>query len=212
MPLKVITPEGSTYSIHCPQDFEKIFRIRCLLGLQFADSKVQRNIEKCCYKALSNEWISPRQKWLGHYYSEGIRGKICLDLTIAWIDDVVGYGVWTNCDIPAQTFIGEYTGLLRKRFFWRRWENLYCFDYNIGEGRKSRYVIDAQDFGNHTRFLNHSDTPNLEPVSVYCDGLLHVIICSVDKIPAGAQLCYDYGHEYWKKRSKPIVLTDPSIT
>ena len=210
MPLKVVTPEGGVYSIHSGQDFEKCFRIRYLAGLQFANSKVQMNIGKRCHRALSKEWISPRQKWLGHYYAEGIRGKIHLDLTIAWIDNIVGYGVWTNRDIPAQTYIGEYTGLLRKRFFFGRWENLYCFDYNIGEGRKSRYVIDAQDFGNHTRFINHSDRPNLEPVSVYCDGLLHVIVYSRDKIQAGAQLCYDYGREYWNRRSEPRILTPTS--
>jgi uncharacterized protein len=206
MPLKVITSERNAFFIHSPQDFEKIFRIGYLPRLEFIDTKSQHKIQKCCEKALSKEWIGPRQKWLGHYYAQGIRGIIHLDLTIAWIDESIGYGVWTNRDIPANTYIGEYTGMLRKRRFFGRWKNLYCFDYNIGEGKRTSFVIDAQDFGNHTRFINHSFEANLEPVSVYCDGLVHVILYASKTIPAGTQLCYDYGKDYWKKRSKPLEL------
>ncbi|MBS0604142.1 MAG: SET domain-containing protein-lysine N-methyltransferase [Verrucomicrobia bacterium] len=206
MPLKVITQEGNALFIHSPQDFERVFQLRYVPGIQFVDGKTQSIIEKRTEKALVKEWITPRQKWLGHYYAEGIRGKIPMDLTIAWIDETIGYGLWTNRDIPAQAFIGEYAGLLRKRRLWRRWQNLYCFDYNIGERRSSNYVIDAQDYGNHTRFINHSFTPNLEPISVYCDGRIHVIVHAKEMIPAGTQLCYDYGDEYWEKRSKPKEL------
>jgi SET domain-containing protein len=67
-------------------------------------------------------------------------------------------------------------------------------------------VIDAQDFGNHTRFINHSFQGNLEPASVYCDGLMHVIFYANKTIPAGTQLCYDYGEDYWEKRGKPANL------
>ena len=109
-------------------------------------------------------------------------------------------------------YIGEYTGVLHKRPFFGRWKNLYCFDYNIGEGRKSSFVIDAQDFGNHTRFINHSFQPNVEPVSVYCDGLVHVILYASKAIAAGTQLCYDYGKDYWKKRGKPLDLTTKDYT
>jgi hypothetical protein len=206
MPLKVITPEGNAHSIHSPQDFERILRVGYLSRLEYLDSKTQFKVEKRCDKALDKEWISPRQKWLGHYYSPGIRGTIHQDLTIAWIDDVIGYGVWTNRDIPINSFLGEYTGVIRKRRFFRRWKNLYCFDYNIGRGKKTSFVIDAQEFGNHTRFINHSFEPNLEPVSVYCEGQIHVVLHASKAIPAGTQLCYDYGEEYWEKRGKPKDL------
>jgi uncharacterized protein len=206
MPLKVITPEGNTLSIHSPQDFEKIFQIGYLSRLEFIDNKTQFKIEKRCDKALDKAWITPRQKWLGAYYAENIRGTVHLDLTIAWIDEIIGYGVWTNRDIPANFYIGEYTGLLRKRRFFGRWKNLYCFDYNIGEGRSASFVIDAQNFGNHARFINHSYDANLEPISVYCDGLVHVVLHTIKQIPAGTQLCYDYGKKYWEKRGKPSEL------
>lgn len=67
-------------------------------------------------------------------------------------------------------------------------------------------MIDAQDSGNHTRFINHSFKPNLEPVSVYFHGLIHIIIYASKTIASGAQLCYDYGEDYWKKRGKPKIF------
>ncbi len=206
MPLKVITPEGNTLAIHSPADFEQALHIRYLSQLQFSDAKVSGKIEKLHEKALAKEWITSRQKWLGHYYAEGIRGGVPLDLSIAWIDESIGYGVWTNRPIAAHAFIGEYTGFVRKRRFWGRWKNLYCFDYTVGRGKSTSIVIDCQDGGNHTRFINHSYHPNLELVSVYCDGMIHVILYAKTAIPAGTQLCYDYGVDYWAKRGKPLEL------
>lgn len=203
MPLKVVTREGTTLSIHSPQDFETIFCLRYTPGIVFQDYKTQTVIAKRTEKALVKQWITPRQKWLGHYYKAGICGTISLDLTIAWIDEEVGFGVWTNRAISAGTFVGEYAGVLRKRKLWKRWHNLYCFDYTIGERKSSSYVIDAQDCGNHTRFINHSFTPNLQPVSVYCGAMIRVIVHAKEKIPAGTQLCYDYGDDYWAKRGVP---------
>ena len=207
MPLKVITRDGKVQDIHSPKDFEAIFNVGYLPTLGFKDQKTQEKIEKRCAKAFRKGWITPRQKWLGHYYSQEIHGQIPLDLTIQWIDEQIGYGIWTNADITAQAYVGEYTGVLRRRLFFGRWKNRYCFDYNIGEGRNSSYVIDAQDFGNHARFINHSFEPNLEPASVYCDGIMHVIIFAPKAIAAGTQLCYDYGEDYWQKRKKPRELT-----
>lgn len=204
--LKVTSPEGNTTSIQAPQDFERILNVRFLPQLECADAKIRKKIEARHKRALAKEWITPRQKWLGHYHAKGIRGELPIDLTIAWIDATIGYGVFTNRAIPTGSFVGEYTGLLRKRRFWGRWKNLYCFDYTIGERKSTSLVIDCQDSGNHTRFINHSDHPNLELVSVYCDERIHVILYAKTSIQAGTQLCYDYGTEYWEKRGKPKNL------
>lgn len=210
MVLKVITMEGKTIPIHSPSDFEQILQVHYLPVLQFEDEKVRKKVEKKCKIALAKKWITPRQKWLGCYYANEIRGTLSLyrdiDLKIAWMDDAIGYGVWTNHNIAAKAFVGEYTGLFRKRAFLGRWKNLYCFDYPIGSMRSTSFVIDCQDGGNHTRFINHSFTPNLDLVSVYCDGIIHVILFANREILAGEQLTYDYGNEYWKKRDKPVEI------
>lgn len=206
MPLQVIRSTGKTCSIHSPQEFEQEFQIAYLSKLRFDSHKSQEKIQNLTAKAARKDWISARQKWLGHYYAHSLHHEVHLDLTIGWINDKVGYGVWTNIDLPAHAYIGEYAGILRKRRFFGRWKNRYCFDYNVGEGRESGFVIDAQDAGNHTRFINHSFEPNIEPASIYCDGLFRVILFAPKGIPAGTQLCYDYGEDYWKKRSPPVQL------
>ncbi len=208
MPLKVVLPNSSTWPIYSPEDFERALNVRYLDQLEFNNASLRLTLEKKVQKALLKEWITPKQRWLGHYFAQGIRGDVSLDLTIAWINDAIGYGVWTNSDIEAKTFIGEYTGLIRRRRFWRRWKNRYCFDYTIGPYRSTSMVIDCQDCGNHTRFINHSAHPNLDLTSVYCDGMIHVILTANKLIPAGTQLCYDYGADYWEKRGKPLILSE----
>lgn len=206
MPLKVITPEGLENPIHSPEDFEKFLSVRYLPCLEYADEKVAQRLEKRYEKALRKGWITPRQKWKGCYYASELAGKMSLDLTITWIDKRVGYGVFTNLALQANSFIGEYTGILRRRFLFSRRENLYCFDYTIGEDKSSSHVIDAQDASNHTRFINHSFNPNLELVSVDYKGKVHVLLYAAREIAAGEQLCYDYGDEYWRKRPPPVPL------
>lgn len=203
MPLKVITSRGETIPVHSPKDFTEVLGVEYLPHLTFIDSTTESKVLAKCAKAEKKGWILPRQKWLGHFYGKGVRGGVALDLTIAWIDNKIGYGVWTNSAIPANAFVGEYTGVLRKRRFFGRWQNSYCFDYYIGETR-SRYVIDAEKASNHTRFINHNAAPNLETASLYTDGLFHVIVYAMREIPAGTQLCYDYGENYWKRREGPL--------
>src|SRR5579863_4272367 len=151
LPLKVMTPQGEPLILHSPKDFENAFQVRYAPKVKCVDPHVRLTLEKCHQKALGRGWITPRQKWLGQHYAEGMRGELSLDLTIAWIDATVGYGVFTNRPLLAGNFVGEYTGLLRKRRFWGRRDNLYCFSYTVGERKSTPLVIDSQDLGNHTR-------------------------------------------------------------
>ena len=66
------------------------------------------------------------------------------------------------------------------------------------------FVIDAEKGGNLTRFINHSDQPNLEPIGVFWKGSLHIILRSLKKIQKGEQLTYDYGADYWSRRKDKI--------
>ncbi len=206
MPLNVVTATGETLPIHSPGEFEQIFQVEYCPSLKFCDTRIRERMAKKCKRALSKGWITARQKWLGHYYADALGKEPPLDLTIAWIDEKVGYGVWTNREIPAHAYIGEYAGLLRRRRLWKRWSNLYCFDYTVGEKKSTFHVIDAERHGNHTRFINHSFAPNVEPVSVHFEGQIFVVFYAKAKIPAGTQLLYDYGEEYWMKRSGPVAF------
>jgi uncharacterized protein len=204
--IKIIHPAESQITRCSPQEFEKIMNVSFISHLTFKDDKIFRKIIKKCKSALKRGDIETKQKWLGALFSKEITEGTSPDLIIKWIDSQLGYGVFTDQDIIPLTFIGEYTGEVRKRRWFADKKNDYCFDYFIGETIKSPFIIDAEHSGNYTRFINHSKQPNLEPVSVICGDIMHVILISKCHIPKGTQLCYDYGEAYWSKRAKALPL------
>jgi SET domain-containing protein len=179
------------------EDFEP------LLHLDVEDHRVLDSVLKRCQRALEREWITPRQKWLGVWHAKEIQSGFFCPARVEWIDPVLKYGVFADRDLPAHSFVGEYTGILRRRPLFRKKRNDYCFEYTIGDSRGSPFLIDAEPAGSLARFINHSATPNLEPVSVYCGGMMHIILITLRPIPKGSQLCYDYGPDYWAKRQSP---------
>ncbi len=119
-------------------------------------------------------------------------------LSIRFIDDFVGYGVYAERDIEKGEFIGFYTG---------RWR--------LDEGSGSSYLfealddsgifIDAKTCGNFTRYINHaySKKCNLEAI-IYLreEGAFQfpmVVYYTKKKIRHGQQLLINYGKQYWSQ-------------
>ena len=179
-------------------------QILFLPTLRFGSQAIFEKVQHLCQDALEQALFERRQKWLGVFFQNEIEQGVChQDLLIRWVSQEVGYGVFALEEIPAFAFIGEYTGEVRCR---KRADkhNHYCFDYSIGE--KSPFLIDAEKQGNLTRFINHSARPNLEPIAVLSQGAMHLILQTKRAIAKGEQLTYDYGEDYWKKRSPPEVI------
>ena len=122
------------------------------------------DLEKKVQKKLSRRFLNQREKWLGCLYAKDMFLGCQVALTIAWINQKTGYGVFANQEIARNTCIGEYAGLIRKRSWFEGDNNIYCFEYPILEYKRSPYVIDARLMGNHTRFINHSTEPNINSV------------------------------------------------
>jgi SET domain-containing protein len=61
-----------------------------------------------------------------------------------------------------------------------------------------KYVIDATSGGNHTRFINHSNEPNVEIKSAIVKNLLRIIVIAIKPIKKEEQLLCHYGDEYWQ--------------
>lgn len=72
-----------------------------------------------------------------------------------------GWGLKAMANIPKQTFILEYVGeLIGQREANARIETAYLFDLNHERDDKHFYTIDAFQYGNLSRFVNHSCDPN----------------------------------------------------
>ena len=104
-----------------------------------------------------------------------------------------GLGAFALKDIPKGTRIIEYTGEhidnveADRRYDDDSMKNHHTFLFIL----TSKTCIDAAYNGNEARFINHSCSPNAEAVV----GRKHIWIDAMKKIPAGAEILYDYAFE-----------------
>jgi hypothetical protein len=150
-------------------------------------------------KAKKGDGIGQDRIWLGVYYDKEIQKRIHPRLTVRWIDDTVGYGVFARERILPCTFLGEYTGVIQQRKPRHEKESIYSFLYTSWQMGRRKYVVDAERMGNFTRFINHSDQPSAEALCVYWRGMPRMIFVSLCEIQEGAQIHFDYGTIYWKQ-------------
>lgn len=148
--------------------------------------------------------LTERQLWLGTYFQKELLASQLPEVSLRWIDDEIGWGVFAERDFQSMEFIAEYSGLFRRR---RRGDdqNAYCFECPLIRGESSRFLIDARDFGGISRYVNHSDAPNLESALATVLGMPHVLLLTSRCIKKGEELRYDYGADYWKRRRKREV-------
>lgn len=149
--------------------------------------------------------LTKEQLWLGCYYKKEIESVVFPKVTIRWVNDSIGWGVFAAKNFKPREFIIEYTGKVRARVRQDK-KNAYCFEYVVAPHVPTRYTIDAQDQGGIGRFINHSAAPNLCSTLATSEWISHVILIANRSIQEGEQLVYDYGPDYWSCRSKPKNL------
>lgn len=182
------------------QELEEKVHFHYLKSLDFPTDQIIEKVLKQSKKAMKRKDLSIRERWLGVRFQKEISEDYEPNFSIRWIDEVLRYGVFAEADIAVGAYIGEYTGLVRKRRKRVDRKNDYCFEYTIGDWVYNPFIIDAKDQGNFTRFINHSEDPNVESLSVYVEELMHIIFVALKPIKKDAQLCYHYGDIFWKKR------------
>ncbi|PIS02904.1 MAG: hypothetical protein COT85_02410 [Chlamydiae bacterium CG10_big_fil_rev_8_21_14_0_10_42_34] len=185
--------------------FEKSSGAKWITQLSFENPKILGAIEKEGRKLYKKGEMTLEQTWFGKYYGKEIRSSFTPSLEIRWIDETLGWGVFALENLKKMQFVAEYVGNVRKR---RRHDikNAYCFEYVLVQGIGSSYTIDALDQGGVSRYINHSENPNLNSALATIDGVSHVILYAKVPIAKGEQLCYDYGPDYWSKRTAPKPL------
>ncbi|XP_055910325.1 histone-lysine N-methyltransferase EHMT2 isoform X2 [Eupeodes corollae] len=112
-----------------------------------------------------------------------------------------GWGVRALANIPKGSFVSEYTGeMLTDIEADRRTDDSYFFD--IGHD----HCIDANYYGNVSRFFNHSCDANLVPVRVFYEHQDYrfpkIALFACRDIPVGEELCFDYGEKFWTVKQR----------
>ncbi|CAN4099738.1 unnamed protein product [Withania somnifera] len=126
-----------------------------------------------------------------------------------------GWGVRALTSIPSGTFICEYVGELLedKEAEQRIGSDEYLFDIGqnysdcsvnssgqagLSEVVEEGYTIDAAQYGNIGRFINHSCSPNLYAQNVLYDHedkkIPHIMLFAADNIPPLRELTYHYNY------------------
>ena len=173
-----------------------------LSELEFQDEKILRRIQMQCSKALENGSIGMESRWLGALHAKELESHSVADVSIRWIDETIGYGLFAEKEIRAWEYIGEYTGVVRKRNLIFKNFNDYCFAYPASLFSFRKHMIDAEDKGNELCYANHSDSPNSESMGVLFDNMYHIILRAIKDIPASAQITYNYWGYFWFNRRR----------
>lgn len=180
--------------------FEKSLGICYRPFLTFSSySLLKEVISQCPYILRSSVLASDNAEWSKMYHHEVMTGKTA-SIYVKWINQEMGYGVFAEKEIFAGTFIGEYTGIVRYLSRKHPDHNPYCFHYPTKWWSLKYFVIDALREGNLTRFINHSQRPNIHPLCLVDRGLLHQVFVASRLIKKGEQITFDYGKDYWLKR------------
>lgn len=202
---RILIEKDGVTELLSSSEIAKKFGIVYLPQLDFpcwADfAKISRKIAQFHKKG----YLDHQQLWLGAYFQKEILSPPNPPVRLRFIDDTVGWGVFAEEDLKPLTFIGEYGGSVRRK---KRADsqNAYCFQYAIVSGESTRFTIDARDQGGIVRFINHSASPNLMSALATHQNLSHIVLFAHRSIRKGEQLFYDYGPDYWHKRSKPRAL------
>ncbi|MEM6531359.1 MAG: SET domain-containing protein-lysine N-methyltransferase [Myxococcota bacterium] len=114
-----------------------------------------------------------------------------------------GQGLFADGPIPAGTRVGEYCGVLVEP---REPLSPYLMTYHPYDVSLP-LAIDAGDGGNHTRFINHREPPNVAPWWLLWDFQWHVVIVALCSVRAGDELFLDYGRGFLERR-KAFTGTD----
>lgn len=188
-----------------PEEFEKLTGAKWVSSLEFENRKILSDLLQRGEKLHKKGELTLEQVWLGKYFKKEIEEQSLPNVAIRYIDSHLGWGVFALENLKKMQYIGEYIGKVRKRQKQDE-KNAYCFEYIVSHGFRSPYTIDAMDQGGLARYINHSSSPNLESALATFDHLSHVILFTKEPVAKGAQLCYDYGPDYWSKRTAPISL------
>ena len=194
-PLRVRYREGGPIQSYSANECQARFGFHLLSHLAFADSSTYIQVKRDIVRAIRHRHLPEYAERFGIAFRRQVDAGIGADLLIQWINERIGYGTFASAPLAAGTFVGEYSGVVRRcsRFFGNT--NAFCFRYPLPSWSWFIYTIDAASHGNPTRFINHDPlSPNCNAVTTINNDLLHICIYANRTIAAGEELTFDYGN------------------
>ena len=167
--------------------------------LIFSDPQLEIEVKEHSKKILSHPYQNWENKWFLAQYKEDFRQEHSPPMEVRYINEEKGRGVFALQDIPRNTYICPYVGLVRPRELEKDKENGYIFDYPC------KTVIDAEKTDHICRFFNHDDEPNLTAQWLVVDDLFRIFFYSHQNITKDEELTFNYGPNFWKNLTKNQV-------
>ena len=106
-----------------------------------------------------------------------------------------GLGLFATGPIEKGAVVAEYWGPVITDEELQRRRGKYFFEL------ENNLAIDGKGRGNVARYINHSCTPNCEPMEDVKQK--RIFILARRNIKPGEEFGYDYGKEYWDEYIKP---------
>ncbi len=174
-------------------EYEAFFRIKHLLCPFFESRALLEKLIQNCPILLRSTFIGDEHRTLGAALRASLfTGKVA-DVSIRWVSDYVGYGLFAEKLIAKESYIGQYTGVVRNvgRFSYKR--NDYCMHIPTRFFSFCYFLMDASKMGGEMRFANHSNRPNMKPFCLIDRSLVHVGFFALRNIEPGEELTFNYG-------------------
>lgn len=199
--IKIVWPGRAVLQRYHPEGFFQQTGMRWCTQLYFSSYSALGKTVSRCPKALcqQNQGIGQNEKNI----QQLLAGSFA-DVTIVWMGEFMGFGLMTNRALNPGDWVGAYTGEVRPLPFFQADPNNYCLHYPTSWWPPTTYVVDAQSFGNYSRFINHSDQANLSFSCLMYKKLTHFILQANQTIARGSFLTVDYGPNFWARRSNKL--------
>lgn len=128
-------------------------------------------------------------------------GLINKDLRVQFVNREVNYGLFAKESICQNEFVGEYVGIVQRSSLTNTGPaSTYTANYAMDNSTE----VNAFEYGNIIRFMNHSSTsPNCAFRKVVIGDMVHIIAVTRRSVAKDEQLLVDYGSAYWQVHASP---------
>lgn len=200
--IKIRKKESDAILLCSEKEFEELFAISYIQTPIFCTLPFLEQVISDRPWLISHTVFGCEHRRLGSALRSRLLTGYVANVSIGWINDEMGYGLFAEEDLPENVFIGQYCGIVRQVHRLEPELNEYCLHYPSRFFSYNYYVIDAKRAGNQTRFINHSDRANLQPMALLDRHFLHIGFFTSRACCKGEELTFNYGKNFWSKRRK----------